>query len=191
MTSTSIALNYIKRIFFLIAGTTLAFSACKKDRYYEFSGKELDFVNYNEGQVIKFIDTTSVTYTLKQSAFRRDFFEVVSILVGTGDFMEQYQVSYVPTVGNSLFLGISHDKNSKTIDVDFCNYSVAANKDSLFQGFPEITINGVRYTNAYAIKVYKNEPLGGNSDTATLYPNRQYGVLQLMFPDGKRIVRTD
>ena len=58
--------------------------------------------------------------------------------------------------------------------------------------FPSSTsvraVNNVNYMNVYSLKVYKNSQLN-NSDTANVLWNRQYGLIQFQYPNGKTITR--
>ncbi len=184
-------------------------TSCKKDKYYKFSSKELDFVNYGEGQTIKVIDTNLITHTLVQRAYKREFHERWSTFTPSRQFSETYEVSYLTQPGTytySLGFSISLDKERKTLDIDFNGYGLFANPDSLHPSISLISINGVNYSDVYTLKVYSlsgtaagtygqfvfiNGQYTRNTDTATLYHNRQYGVIQLLFPNGKRIIRTE
>ncbi len=76
------------------------------------------------------------------------------------------------------------------MEINFNNYGVDATPDSL-NAVNSIVINGMAYNNVYSIKVYKQNPQFNSNDSATLYSNKQFGIIQLLFPDGKRIVRTN
>ena len=107
-------------------------TSCKKEKHYKFSSKELDFVNYSEGQTIKFIDTNLSSRTLVQGTYKRDFHERYSMFMKTGEFSETYEVSYHTQTGNyAMGLSIALDKESKTLDIDFNGYELFANPDSL------------------------------------------------------------
>lgn len=201
--------NYMKYLLFVTALIMILTSCKKKDKYYKFSSKELDFVNYAEGQMIKFIDTNLISKTLVQRAYKRGFHERWSTFTSSGEFSETYEVSYLTLTGiytYSLGFSISLDKERKTLDIDFNGYQLFANPDSLRPSISLISINGVNYSNVYKLKVYNqsgtvagtygqfvliNGQQVRNTDTATLYHNQQYGVIQLLFPNGKRIIRTE
>lgn len=190
-TNALVVRNFMKTLLFVSVALLVLLSCTKEKHYHRFTGKELDFINYTERQTIKFIDTNTVIHTLEQKVYRRDFHETVSIYGRTGSFLERYEVLYQSLTGNSVGLDISFDKEQRTISVDFCNYKIFTTIDSLDQILPAVTINGTTYTDVYTMKVYKLGSYPGNSDTATLYHNKQSGVIQLLFPNGRRILRTD
>lgn len=167
-------------------------TSCKKDKhYFKFSSKELDFVSYSEGQNIKFIDTNFIIYSLIQKAFVRNFHEQIGITGKTGNFIENYETSYI-SEGSVLAFGFSVSLNAgarPSLYINFNSYGVYATPDSL-STINSIVISGVTYKNVYTIKAYKNDQFTNNNDTVTLYTNKEYGIIQLVFPNGKKIVRT-
>ena len=176
----------------LILGiTVLLFFSCKKDKiYHSFNEKQLVFVNYSNGQDLKFIDTSSVVQTIQQFQFHRDFREQVGLYGKTGVLSEEYEVIYSP--GNSdLDLRIGLGAQLPFLDITFTSYHTTERLDSLKYTIPTITINGKNYSEVYTLKVYKNGQYINNNDTATLFHNKQFGVIQLLFPNGKKIIRTD
>jgi hypothetical protein len=176
-----------------IIGVTL-FSSCKKKKtYLNFTDKQLVFVNYSKGQNLKFIDTTSVLQTLIQYKYKREFHEQVGLYGKTGAFTEEYEVLYRAENNGSLDLQISVDALNRSLSLEIVSYwnHIAINPDSLQPTIPSLTINGKTYNDIYLLKMYKNAQYINSSDTATLFHNKQYGVIQLLFPDGKKIVRSD
>lgn len=170
----------------------LILASCKKDKhYFKFSDKELDFINYLKGQNIKFIDTRNNTFSLIQTSFVRDFHELISVTGRTGTFLEYYEISY-STKGSAVAYGleISLNKSRPSLYIKFNNYGLFVTPDSL-PTINSIKIDGVTYENVYTITTYKNDQFNNNTDTATLFSNREYGIIQLVFPNGKKIVRTD
>jgi len=168
------------------------FSSCKKHEVNrDFTSNELDFVNYSQGQAIKFIDTNFITYSLSQTLFEHDFRQF-SVIGGTRYLGEYYEVSYSNNVNATTFnYNITLRAASRpSMEINFNNYGVAATPDSL-NAVNSIIINGMAYNNVYSIKVYKQNPQFNSNDSATLYSNKQFGIIQLLFPDGKRIVRTN
>ena len=183
----------MKPVFIIgIIGVTL-FSSCKKKKtYLNFTDKQLVFVNYSKGQNLKFIDTTSVLQTLIQDKYRREFHELVGLYGKTGALTEEYEVLYRANNG-SLGLQISMDALNSSLSLEIASYwnHIAMNPDSLQPAIPFLTINGKTYNDVYLLKMYKNAQYINSSDTATLFHNKEYGVIQLLFPDGKVIVRSD
>jgi hypothetical protein len=175
----------------ILSITGLIFFSCKKEKiYHSFNEKQLVFVNYSKGQNLKFIDTSLVVQTIQQFQFHRDFREQVGLYGKTGVLSEEYEVVYSP--GNSdLDLHISLMAQVPVLDVTFASYRISQRLDSLNFTFPSITINGKSYSEVYTLKVYKNGQYINNNDTATLFHNKQFGVIQLLFPNGKKIIRTD
>ena len=169
------------------------FSCKKRSTYLRFSEKQLDFVNYSEGQIIKFIDTASTLQILKQNQYRRYFHEQIGILGRTGIFTEEYEVAYRAENNGGLGLQISVSALGRSLYVEIESYwnFYAIVLDSLQSTIPSLSVNGKIYRNVYPIKMYKHAQYIDNSDTATLFSNREYGIIQLVFPNGKKIVRAD
>lgn len=182
----------MKRI--LITGLigVIVFSSCTKKNYLYFSEKQLVFVNYSKGQDLKFVDTASLLQTLSQNEYHRDFREQLGVLGKTGNFIEEYEVGYRAQNNGSLGLHISVSANS-SVSLEFASYSsnLLMSPDSLQSTIPSMAINGKTYTDIYMLKMYKNYQDINNSDTATLFHNKEYGVIQLLFADGKKIMRVD
>jgi hypothetical protein len=183
--------TFMKRI--LIAGLigVILFSSCKKKSYLYFSQKQLVFVNYSNGQDLMFIDTASLLQPLSQYKYRREFREQVGLFGKTGALLEEYEVAYRGENSGSFGLQISVNAISRSLSIEFASYfNNVTSPDSLQSTFPSMSINGKTYTDIYTLKMYKNLDLN-NSDTATLFHNKEYGVIELLFPDGKKIVRAD
>ena len=181
----------MKRI--LITGLigVIVFSSCTKKNYLYFSEKQLVFVNYSKGQDLKFVDTASLLQTLSQDEYHRQFREQLGVLGKTGNFIEEYEVAYRAQNGGSLGLHISVSANS-SVSLEFASYfNLLIRPDSLQSTIPSMSVNGKTYTDIYTLKMYKNYQDINNSDTATLFHNKEYGVIQLLFPDGKKIMRVD
>jgi len=175
----------------ILSITGLVFFSCKKEKtYHSFNEKQLVFVNYSNDQDLKFIDSSSIVQTIQQSQYHRDFREQVGLYGKTGVLSEEYEVAYSP--GNSdLNLHISLTAWVPLVDIAFASYQTSERLDLLNYTFPAITINGKGYSEVYTLKVYKNGQQINNNDTATLFHNKQFGVIQLLFPNGKKIIRTD
>ena len=200
-------LEKIMTILLFVTVVLTIFSSCKKEKYYRFSPKELDFVNYSEGQDLNYLDTNLNRRALIQVTYKRDFHERYGMLIRTREFFETYEVLYhAGTSRYAMGFSIALDKEDKTLDIDFDGYEVFANPDSLYPSVSSVSINGVSYSNVYKLKAYNrsgsaagtygkflwvNGELVKNTDTATLFHNKQYGVIQLLFPNGKRVLRID
>ena len=181
----------MKHLIFL-SFLSLVLLSCKKEKtYVPFSEKELVFVNYSQGQQLKFIDTASSVHTLIQNNFRREFYELIGITGAKGTFVEKYEVSYVPQNAGDLSLFISQDAMMPSLNITFASYQAYAVPDSLSPTFSAVTVNGREYTEVYRLTMYKNGLYINNTDTAVLFHNKQFGVIQLQFPGGKKIMRTD
>lgn len=161
--------------------------------YLNFTDKQLVFVNYSKGQNLKFIDTTSVLQILIQDKYRREFREQVGLYGKTGALTEEYEVLYRAENNGSLGLHISVDAMNRSLSLEFASYwnNIVISPDSLRSTIPSLTINGETYSDVYTLKMYKNSQYINNNDTATLFHNRLFGVIQLLFPNGKKIVRAD
>lgn len=176
-----------------IVSATL-FLSCKKEKsYLHFTDKQLVFVNYSKGQNLKFIDTTSVLQTLKQEKYRREFRDQVGLYGKTGLLTEEYEVLYRAENNGSLGLQIDVDARNRSLSLEIESYwnHIALNPDSLQPAFSSLSINGKAYNDVYALKMYKNAQYVNSTDTTTLFHNKEYGVIQLLFPNGKKIVRAD
>ena len=170
------------------------FLSCKKEKsYLHFTDKQLVFVNYSKGQSLKFIDTTSVVQTLTQESYRREFREQVGLYGKTGALTEEYEVLYRAENNGSLGLQIDVDALSRSLSLEIASYwnQIALNPDTLQPPFSSLSINGKTYDDVYALKMYKNGQYVNSTDTATQLHNKEYGVIQLLFPNGKRIIRVD
>jgi hypothetical protein len=172
----------------------LTFFSCRKDKYVHFDTRQLVFVNYLARQELKFIDTASVVDTLEQTIYSRDFSQAHGLFGYSGDFIEKYNVSYVlQNTGIEqlrIFQSAARGVPGYSLSLSFFSYGTLANPDSLSSPFSALTINGKTYTDVYSLKVYKDSFLNSN-DTATLFNNKEYGVIEMLFPDGKKIVRTE
>ena len=172
----------------------LTFFSCKKEKtYLRFNEKQLVFVNYSKGQSLKFIDTASVPQTLIQDQYRREFREQVGLYGKTDALTEEYEVSYRSENNGHLGFHISVDAISRSLSIEFLSYynNILTSPDSLQSTIPSLTINGQTYTDVYTLKMFKYSQYINNSDTATLFHNKQFGVIQLLFPNGKKVIRTD
>lgn len=183
---------------FLIIGVMgLLLFSCKKEKsYFPFTEKQLVFVNYSKGQSLKFIDSASVVQTLEQYQFRREFREPVGLFGKTGFLLEEYEVAYSARGNSNLGLYINLNAKEPYLHISFANikfasYQAMVMPDSLHYTFPSLTVNGKVYPEVYTIKVYKDGQYLNNTDTATLFHSKGSGVIQLLFPNGKKIVRTD
>ena len=167
--------------------------SCKKEEYLRFTEKQSIFVNYEKDQVLKFIDSSLNIQTLEQTKFRRDFHETRTLYGGTGNFYEQYEVSYRPRDNGDLFFNVKVQREfACSLDITFFTFNTRdVCIDSLPAPIPSISINGKTYTDVYLVKMYGGSNFPNSIDTATLYHNKQFGVIQLLFRDGKKIVRTD
>ena len=186
--------TFMKAILIIGIISTTLFSSCKKEKsYLHFTDKQLVFVNYSKGQNLKFIDTTSVLQTLIQDKYRREFHEQVGLYGKTGALTEEYEVLYRAENNGSLDLQINVDALNRSLSLEIVSYwnHIALNPDSLQPTIPSLTINGKTYNDVYSLKMFKNAQYINNTDTATLFQNKEYGVIQLLFPNGKRIIRAD
>lgn len=183
----------MKAILILGILSATLFSSCKKEKkYLYFTDRQLAFVNYSEGQNLKFIDTTSVLQSLVQDKYVREFNEHVG-LFGNNSYTEEYEVQYRAENNHNLGFQIKVGAADRSLLLQMLSYSnyIPAILDSLFPSIPSIIIDGKTYTDVYLLKMYKNGQYVNSSDTATLFHNKQYGIIQLLFPNGKRIIRAD
>lgn len=174
-------------------GLCLVLFSCKKEKtYISFNEKQLVFVNYSQGQTLKFIDTISTLHELEQNYFKREFYEVLSVTGATNTFIERYDVSYFSRNSTNLALDIGIDaENQSSVNISFATYQALAFPDALPPPIDLMSINGTDYGQVYTFKMYKDGNFNNSTDTATLFHNRQFGILQLLFPDGKKIVRVN
>jgi hypothetical protein len=184
----------MKVVFIIGIISATFFLSCKKEKtYLKFTDKQLVFVNYSKGQNLKFIDTASVLQTLTQGSYRREFREQLAITGSTGAFTEEYEVSYRAENNSSIGFQIDVDARSRSLSVEINSYwnHPLLNPDSLQPATSSLTISGKTYNDVHMLKMYKNAQYVNNADTATLFHNKQYGLIQLLYPNGKRIVRAD
>jgi hypothetical protein len=181
------------RTVLIIAIIATILLSCKKDKsYLRFTEKELVFVNYSTGQNLKFIDTAAVLQTLIQDQYTREFREQVGLYGRTGGLTEEYEVSY-HAQNSDLDLHIQVDALNRSLSLEIASYwnHIAVSPDSLQPTIASMTISGKTYNDVYSLKMYKNAQYINNNDTATLFHNKQYGVIQLLFSNGKRIIRAE
>src|SRR5262245_42959734 len=134
----------------LITCGLLCFSiiSCKKDKtYLSFTPKQLDFVNYTNGQNLKFTDTTATIQTLQQTQYRREFHEQVGLYGKTGVLSEEYEVTYQSQSSSDLYLFINVAANIPFPSINFASYHAVAKLDSLNYSLASININGKVYNN--------------------------------------------
>lgn len=172
--------------------------SCKKDKpvYKPFTDIELTFVSYSTGQNIKFIDTNNLSHNLSQSHYLREFAQFTGLSGKSNNFQEKYEVSFYSNNSSDLYLklflyGQFHPYTPGELIIDFSNYKVLCRADSLYSVINSIIINNNNYENVYSFKAYKNGIIVNNHDTATILYNKQYGVIRLLFPNGKTITRTN
>ncbi|QHL87759.1 hypothetical protein GU926_10090 [Nibribacter ruber] len=165
----------------------------KKDKYYRFSEKELDFVSYSQGQTLKFLDTLGQVQTVPQLVYRREMVDVTYwSLWGGREFLEQYEVRY--SSGQGISLDVSLEAGSLTSGYGF---SLMVNnfwrdltpEEEVASPVPTV-INGQTYQNVYTFTAYPTSG-GYKKDSATVFWNREYGLIQLLYSNGKSITRTD
>lgn len=172
---------------------TVGFSSCDKKKYFPFSEKELEFAAYAEGQKIRFIDTSHVLNELEQTHYSRIYIDFPGLFVT--DFIEKYYVEYSPvlsrTVPLSLELYGKGPDNGGGVLLRFFGYYSSANPDSLAAANAPVTINGRNYVGVYSLKAYKQGPGFAKTDSAIIFFNKQYGVIQMLLPNGKSITRVD
>lgn len=175
-------------------------SSCKKDKtiYNSFTEKELDFVSYAEGQDIKIIDSIGAAHILGQSHYMREFKKLGNGWFDwTTKFQEQYEVGFnaltiSPLISIRLFLYSEfHNYSSGRVTITINNYSVSSVARDINPPVNNIVVNSINYQSVYSFKAYKDGIQVNNSDTATIYWNKQYGFIQLLFPNGKSFTRTD
>lgn len=173
------------------------FNSCKKKATYKsLSGTELDFVNYSPGQNLKFSDTNTIVQSFLHDTLIRVYQEFTGLYGNTYDFNENFEAGYYSAIDHSLRLDINLTGKflpytPGILNMNICGYAVYQVIDSLPPAIPSLTINSISYSDVHSLKAYKNAVFVNNTDTATLYCNRQYGVIQLLLPNGKAITRMD
>jgi hypothetical protein len=182
-------------IFFVII-----FGSCKKGKvvYNSFTEKELDFVSYVEGQELKIIDSIGAPHILGQSLYNREFKKLGrGWFDWTSKFQEQYEVGF-NSVSNSPLISIRlylysefHGYTPGQIAIAVNNYSAFSFPSKLTPPANNVVINSINYQNVYRLKAYKDGIEVNNTDTASIYWNKQYGFIQLSFPNGKAFTRTN
>lgn len=183
----------MKAVIIIATLSATFFVSCRKKKYLHFTDKQLVFVNYAKYQHLKFFDTTSVLQTLVQQSYRREFHEQVGIYGKTGELTEEYEVLYRAENNGSLGFQVGVDVLSPSLTLEIDSYwnHITLNPDSLQPAFSSLTINGKTYNDVYVLTMYKDAQYVNSVDTATLFHNKQYGIIQLLFPNGKKIIRAD
>ena len=165
--------------------------SCRKKKNIPFTDKELEFVSYTPDQKqIKFIDSTGAISTLFQTYYDRSF-RVVSGLFNTSDYYESYEVSYTSrdTTGQirngQLIISLNgfSSYTPANLDLYFYDYSGAFKPDSLYKDTRTFSINNKNYTDVYKLKM--------RNDSTIVYYNKQYGLIQMVYKNGKTITRTE
>jgi len=174
----------------------LGLYSCDNKRYYEFTAEEAEFMAYEKGQIIKFKDTSDVTHIMEQTKHLIGYFEDNHIF-GT-DFIKEYEVTYQsisdPSFIHAVVVGADHSKFSGGVNVRLGEYQAPDPYSTTTLSLPTLkeTINGKEYTKVHKLKAIRwrgyRPPL---SDTATMYFNKEYGLLKVLFPSGKSITRVD
>lgn len=169
-------------------------TSCRKNKeqYYPFSDRELRFVNYVPGQLIKFTDSSGITHNMTQTVHRRSFVNANNDQNGISELHEDYIVAYHSPLGNQFDFHVQVKKSlykPSVANFFLAGYSGMVNAAGNYPTGNSIVVNGRTYNDVISFKAYKL-PLSGN-DTATFYHNQVFGIIQLVFPNGKKIVRTD
>ena len=169
----------------------VAFAGCKKDIHiFPFDSRQSDFANYSRGQVLKFIDTASSQKTLNQIIYNRDFWRPNGDAKRSITEFERYTAMYESN-DKTLSIDLYTEANApKPVFIRVNHYFAKFLSTEVDHAYSTININGVSYSNVYKIKMIKMSSPDA-SDTATLFHNREYGVIQVLFPNGKAITRID
>ncbi|WP_066833033.1 hypothetical protein [Rufibacter ruber] len=118
---------------FAVLSLVVSLTLCFKEKYYKFNDKELEFLAYQEGQVLKFSDTSNVVNELVQVDSSRDFFQM-SGWFGTS-YQESFEVSYNPIGNGELMLNIDLKTEEGSFGGGFFmkinDYHVYANPNTL------------------------------------------------------------
>lgn len=177
----------MKQIFILgLLATSLA--ACNKKKNWRYFNEDgLVFVSYEKAEKLKFQDTANYIHSLTQYSYARDFkfINVNAIYGGIGPKAENYLADYG-------FHGIGLTVRVKAPDIysiEMANYHVEGH-GKLPSPLSSITVNGRTYSDVYPL-IAQKWVSATPAPQAILYWNKEYGVIQLLFPSGKAIVRVD
>ena len=174
----------------------LSSTSCKKKPAYDsFNEKDLDFVSYysDAKKTIKFIDTSGVINSWRQTNYNRYFHELISIYGATGHFQEDYTVSYIPNSGSGeLYISVtsaSYGQPDK-LSLSFYDYANEISIANLNQQSNSLVINGITYNKVYSFKLYMFT-VSNKYDSASLLFNRDHGIIQMKYSNGRIVTRTD
>lgn len=195
----------IKSLFHLFTGAAvfssiLSLASClsaNDDDMNPLSGNELDFVSYEQGETIKLEDTTGFVHQMDQSAYGNKFTQRTGWWGSVG-FYETYRVRFTSTDSAHFYLAVDVDAHSSYLYVRLSGYTAeiiveprSSNVEPLQKNYDTYIIDGKSYNDVYTLKMFKAFESKDSPDTAKLFWNREYGAIQLLFPDGKTIIRVD
>ena len=186
----------MKPFYKIIPALFFLFSCTRDKTYQSFTEKELDFVNYSQGQTVRMIDTNNTMLSFVQDTIKREFREFIGVYGKTQNFHELFWVQYSSNINPPLGFSVSvsgkfYPYALGELGIRFENYLINVIVDSLKPPTPTLTIAGTTYSNVYSLKAYKYGSSPNNIDTARMYYNKQYGIIQFLFPDGKYIIRAN
>lgn len=192
-----------KLILFLL-GITFLGACSQKPEYFSFSPKYLAFVPYTKNDLHLILhDTSGVVKSLQLTAFERRFTEQRSIYGGTNDHYEEYSIFYkIPGFDPEEYMDVRWNlsnfpgphKGDITLTLNrYEQYQFLFDPDTIEVSYPEIKIEGYTYKDVYELTgYYQGHPDAESHNpfsAVTIKINQEYGLLELLFPDNKHIVR--
>ncbi|AHM63384.1 hypothetical protein D770_25705 [Flammeovirgaceae bacterium 311] len=175
----------------------LIFTACfgaNDNIKYHFDEEQLDFIAYDEGQSLSLIDTIGVRYVLNQNEYKRDFRKVIGYWGVEGHY-EYYQVDFSPSDNHKPRLTVELYTEDSHLWIEFWGYTVYApvkhntGNDPQFKDiYQSINIDGKIYEDVYKLIAYKDDHM---NESATLFWNKEHGVIQLLLSNGKTVTRDE
>ena len=84
----------MKPFYKIIPALFFLFSCTRDKTYQTFTEKELDFVNYSQGQTVRMIDTNNTMLSFVQDTIKREFREFIGVYGKTQNFHELFWVQY-------------------------------------------------------------------------------------------------
>ncbi|GAA4311582.1 hypothetical protein GCM10023183_30400 [Nibribacter koreensis] len=154
-------------------------------------------MSYEEKETFKLIDSTKAIHQMSQSLYDRYFFEWIGFFGSSNEFQEVYQVSYGSdgpspidlSVNLESYIGEGHSAYDLRIQIN--EFEVYASPNKLTPSVVPLEIMGRPYNRVYSLKAYSLKVPNVIQDSAIVLWNREYGLIQLQFSNGKTITRKD
>lgn len=166
-----------------------AVAACNKDRNNVYIEEELRiFLSYEKFESAKFLDTFNYTHTLKQLDYQLEFKRPPSANP-YGLSIKKYE-RYLADYGFHELNFSVRVQAPNSFDIVMYGYRIGLGA-IIPPPLASVTVNGKTYTNVYPFVALNYISNTVPPAQAIMYWNKEYGLIQLLFPSGKAIVRLD